>query len=58
MRIGDVIEGHALRVEALRVAHFEVVGHCAVYEWREGNTPLSGGGCYFTQTIQLSCVRA
>ena len=56
--IGDVIEGHALRVETLRVAHFEVVGHCPVHEWREGYTPLSGGVCYFTQTFQLSCVRA
>ena len=54
VRIGDVIEGHALRVETLRVAHFEVVGHCPVHEWREGYTPLSGGVCYFTQTFQLS----
>jgi len=51
VRIGDVFEGHALRVEALCVANFKVVGYCAVHKWRESNPPLSGRFRYFAQTI-------
>ena len=51
VRIWDVFEGHALRVEALCVANFKVVGYCAVHKWRESNPPLSGRFRYFAQTV-------